>query len=169
VNNLRDMLSVHEGREAKRYPDSEGYWTIGVGHLIDERKGGSLPTFIAIALAHRGIDVYKDEAMPEDLIDQLLDHDIAEHRKLLRRFQPWVETLDPVRQAVLDDMTFNLGIEPFDNDGFKDWPIFLSQVKSGQYEKAAVNMLSTLWARQVKSRAVRLAAMMKTGQWPKGV
>ncbi len=166
MNTLAKLLELHEGRRAKRYKDSEGYWTIGVGHLIDERKGGSLPAHIAIALAHRGLDVYKDDPMPNDLIDKLLEHDIAVHRKLLRKFQPWVETLDPVRQAVLDDMVFNLGPEPFDEDGFKDWPNFISQVKRGDYNAAAVNMLSTLWASQVKSRATRLAGMMKSGTWP---
>lgn len=166
IDNERDLLSLHEGRKPKKYPDSEGYWTIAVGHLIDERKGGSLPTFIAIALAHRGLDVYKGDAMPEDLIDQLLDYDIDVHTKLIERFQPWVKGLDPVRHAVMVDMCFNLGPEPFDHDGFKDWPMFCEQVRTGQYAKAAANMRSTLWAKQVKTRATRLATMMETGQWP---
>lgn len=145
MNNLRDLLSDDEGRVKYAYQDSLGFWTIGVGHLIDKRKGG---------------------ALPEHIIDALLDYDIAEHQKLLRAAQPWTANLDPVRQAVLDNMTFNLGIEPFDHDGFKDWPMFVNQVQTGQYAAAATNMLSTAWATQVGKRAVRLAAMMRTGQWP---
>lgn len=145
MNTLRGLLSLHEGRIPYAYPDSLGYLTIGVGHLIDKRKGGKLP---------------------ERIIDLLLDHDIEEHSGLLLKYQPWVAQMDPVRQAVLYDMTFNLGVEPFDGDGFKDWPMFVRQVQTGQWAAAAANMRSTLWAKQVGVRAVRLAKMMETGMWP---
>jgi lysozyme len=39
---LRRMLEDEEGRVPHAYPDSLGYWTIGVGRLIDRRKGGGL-------------------------------------------------------------------------------------------------------------------------------
>src|SRR3546814_15181122 len=35
-------LNREEGRIPHAYPDSLGYWTIGVGRLIDKRKGGRL-------------------------------------------------------------------------------------------------------------------------------
>ena len=143
--NLRDLLILHEGRVPHAYTDSLGYLTIGVGHLIDKRKGGRLP---------------------DHIIELLLDHDIKEHSQALLRVQPWVAGLDPIRQAVMFDMTFNLGIEPFDGDGFKDWPMFVNQVRTGQYTAAAANMLSTLWAKQIGKRAARLAEMMRTGTWP---
>jgi lysozyme len=165
-NSLRSLLILHEGRRPKKYRDSLGYWTIGVGHLIDERKGGSLPVFIVSELNRRGLDVYDSDPMPEDLIDKLLDWDIAEHCAQLEKLLLWVKSLDPVRYAVIADMFFNLGPEPFDNDGIKDWPVFLGQVARGEYEAAANNMLRTLWAKQVKSRAVRLAEMMRSGAWP---
>ena len=145
---IRDLLSLHEGRIPYAYQDSLGYWTIGVGHLIDKRKGGRLP---------------------EKIIDDLLDWDIRIHASELYKALPWLHQLDEVRQCVMIDMCFNLGIEPFDGDGFKDWPIFISQVKNGEYAKAAANMRSTLWAQQVKARAVRLANMMETGEWPTDV
>lgn len=145
MNTLRELLVLHEGRVPHAYRDSLGYLTIGVGHLIDNRKGGRLP---------------------EEIIDILLDHDIKEHSDALVAVQPWVMKLDEVRRAVLFDMTFNLGIEPFDGDGFKDWPIFLGQVQSGLYNAAADNMLKTLWAKQVGRRAERLAGMMRDGKWP---
>lgn len=141
----RTLLSRHEGRIPYAYTDSLGYLTIGVGHLIDKRLGGKLP---------------------EHIIDALLDYDLDTAWAELTHAQPWVLQLDEVRQHVLLDMCFNLGIEPFDEDGFKDWPIFLRQVREGRYAEAANNMRSTLWAKQVKSRAVRLATMMETGQWP---
>lgn len=166
ILNLRDLLVLDEGRRAKKYRDSLGFWTIAVGHLIDPRKGGGLPWPISDELMRRGIDIWADEAMPEDLIDALLDYDIREHTKLIEGCQPWVAQLDEVRHALMVDMCFNLGPEPFDHDGFKDWPMFIEQVRYGKYEKAAANMLSTTWAKQVGKRATRLAQMMSTGQWP---
>jgi lysozyme len=127
------------------YKDSLGFLTIGVGHLIDKAKGGRIP---------------------EHIIDALLDYDIQTHRDELYQSAPWVLGLDDVRRAVLVDMAFNLSVEPFDGDGFKDWGIFVSQVKRKEYGAAAANMRSTLWAQQVGPRAERLAKMMESGQWP---
>jgi len=137
------MLSLHEGRIPHAYQDSLGYWTIGVGHLIDKRKGGRLP---------------------EEIIDALLDYDIKAHTRPLYEALPWLHRLDEVRQAVLCDMAFNLGV-----NGLLKWKNTLRFVEQGDYSRAAAAMRSSLWARQVKSRAVRLVKMMETGQWPKEI
>ena len=39
---LAQMLEAEEGRKRSAYQDHLGYWTIGVGRLIDRRKGGGL-------------------------------------------------------------------------------------------------------------------------------
>jgi lysozyme len=148
TDKTRKLLVLHEGRSKTLYKDSLGYWTIGVGHLVDPAKGGSLP---------------------DPIIDALLDYDIQQAWDRLVADIPWITQLDPVRQHVLLDMTFNMGDEPFDHDGFKDWPIFVQQVRTGAYRSAAINMRSTLWAKQVKTRAMRLAYMMETGEWPSDV
>jgi lysozyme len=134
------LLSLHEGRVNHAYQDSLGYWTIGVGHLIDPRKGGRLP---------------------EHIIDALLEWDIAIHWAELEEALPWVTKLDKVRQTVLLDMAFNLGVK-----GLLGFARTLAAIKAGEYQKAASHMLHSLWARQVKTRAVRLSKMMETGQWP---
>lgn len=145
INSVEALVELHEGRRSRMYRDSLGYWTIGVGHLIDPAKGGGLPAPIVTALR---------------------DFDINESRTALVRSLSWFPRLSEVRQAVLIDMCFNLGPEPFDNDGFKDWPIFLGQVERGEYAAAARNMLSTKWASQVGARATRLATMLETNAWP---
>ena len=63
--------------------------------------------------------------------------------------------------AVLIDMCVNLGL-----GGLATFRRTLSLVEDGRYEEASEQMLKSLWASQVKTRAVRLAAMMKTGEWP---
>ena len=140
---LRNLLSLHEGRIPHAYQDSLGYWTIGVGHLIDKRKGGKLP---------------------EPIIDALLDHDIRSHCAPLYDALPWLSRLDETRQAVLCDMAFNLGVA-----GLLKWKNTLAMVERGDYAAAARAMRNSLWARQVKTRAVRLSRMMETGEWPSDV
>ncbi len=147
----KELLEFHEGLRLEPYKDSLGYWTIGFGHLIDRRVGGTVPKTIPLTL---------QEA------EELLDLDLKKHKEELDRELPWAKDLDEVRYYILLDMTFNLGIEPFDGDGFKDWPIFVGQVKRGDFKSAAVNMRKTLWADQVGQRAIRLSMMMEFGKWP---
>lgn len=136
---LRAQLSRDEGRIPHAYQDSLGFWTIGVGHLIDAHKGGRLP---------------------EHIIDALLDYDIQEHTKELFARLPWISELDPARQAVLINMAFNLGVQ-----GLLTFANTLAFIKAKEYEAAAKNMLLSKWAQQVGPRATRLAKQMETGEW----
>jgi lysozyme len=134
------LLKLHEGCVDHAYQDSLGFWTIGVGHLIDVRKGGSIPPHI---------------------IDGLLSWDVEEKKRGLFLRIPWAAKLDFTRQCVLVDMAFNLGV-----DGLMLFRNMLTHVQCGRYEAAAEAMLDSKWATQVKTRAVRLAKMMETGVWP---
>jgi len=134
------LLSLHEGRRNTIYKDSLGYWTVGVGHLIDPSKGGTLP---------------------EAIIDALLRYDMTEKYEELVKTLPWVRDLDEVRQYVLLDMAFNLGVNGL--LGFKNT---LKMVQGRDYAGAAKNMLLSRWATQVGTRAKRLSVMMESGSWP---
>jgi lysozyme len=134
---LRRQLKLHEGFRSHAYQDSLGFWTIGIGRLIDKRKGGGIT---------------EDEAY------YLLENDIIEkERELFARF-PWIGKLDDARQRVLLDMAFNLGVPGL--AGFKNT---LAHVEAGRYAQAAENMLKSKWASQVGIRARRLAKAMETG------
>lgn len=139
VTNVRQLIELHEGRVPHAYEDSLGYLTIGIGHLIDQRKGGRLP---------------------DPIIDALFEHDLHEHANELFAHLSWARDLDPVRQAVLVDMYFNLRRGLL---GFKET---LRHFEAGQWDAAASAMLDSKWARQVKDRAQRLAKMVRTGEWP---
>jgi lysozyme len=136
---LRDQLIRDEGDIPHAYQDSLGYWTIGVGRLIDARKGGGLS---------------KEER------EFLLDNDIKAKTAELLKAAPWVSKLDEVRQAVLLNMAFNLGVP-----GLLKFKNTLAMVQSGEYEAASKAMLKSLWAKQVGKRAERLALQMETGIW----
>lgn len=135
---LIDELRRDEGEVLHAYPDHLGYLTLGVGRLIDKRKGGGISA---------------DESA------YLLRNDVARFVADLDRELPWWRDLDPVRQRVLINMAFNLGIK-----GLMGFRNTLRMVREGDYAGAAEGMLNSLWARQVKGRAVRLSEMMKTGK-----
>ena len=131
---LIDQLIDHEGMELEVYEDSLGIATIGIGrNLVD-----------------RGIT--EDEA--RFLCNN--DIDIVE-RELVAEF-PIVAELDSIRQRVLIDMAFNVGVPRL--TGFrKMW----AAIHCGDYAEAAVEMMDSKWARQVGRRAERLSLMMELG------
>lgn len=141
---LRQLLIEEEGRIPYAYQDAHGFWTIGVGHLIDARKGGRLP---------------------EAIIDALLEYDLAEVRTQARTI-PGYAQLNPVQRAVLGSMLFQMGLEPFDGDGVRDFRNFLRALATGDLAAAAAHGLDSKWAREDSpARARRQMRMLNSGIW----
>jgi lysozyme len=138
ITKLKAELARDEGLRLKPYLDSVRKLTIGYGRNL---------TDVGISL---------EEAA------YLLDADVARAVKDLDDALPWWIKLDEVRQRVLVNMAFNMGI--FGLLGFTNT---LNFMEMGMYEAAADGMLKSLWARQVGPRADRLAEMMRTGLEPK--
>ena len=57
-------------------------------------------------------------------------------------------------------MSFQMGV-----NGLKAFKNTLSSVANGLYEKAAAQMLDSLWATQTPERAKRLSEQMSKGEW----
>ena len=136
---LRKQLKRDEGVRESAYQDSEGYWTIGVGHLIDPAKGGKLS---------RGE------------IEYILSNDIDRAVYRLDHEYDWYSDLNDVRQEVVVNMVFNLGIK-----GFGRFVNTIDAIVRGDWLDASREMLDSKWASQVGERAIRLAHAMRTGQW----
>ena len=133
---IEKMLIFDEGLRLKPYIDTVGKITIGVGRNLDD------------------VGISKDEAL------YLLNNDIKRAKEDVKKvFGELFDELDSVRQAVLIDMMFNLGLPRFLT--FKK---FIQAVKEKDFIKASQEMLDSKWANQVKDRAKRLSFMMKTGQ-----
>lgn len=137
---LTRQLRGDEGVKAHAYQDHLGFWTIGVGRLVDQRKAGS------------GL-------RPEE-ITFLLNNDIDDRIRELGRRLPWFLALDPARQGVLLNMSFQMGV-----DGLLAFKNTLRLIERGDYAQAADNMLLSKWAGQTPQRAQRMAEQMRTGKW----
>lgn len=130
-------LKTEEGVVSHAYQDHLGYWTIGVGRLIDKRKGGGLSP---------------------DEIDYLLQNDINKIIGSLDKALPWWNTLSPNRKAALAAMAFQMGLTNLLN--FKKT---LSLMKAGRFAAASEQMLTSLWAQQTPARAKRTAELIRNG------
>jgi len=139
MTSLARQLEQEEGRVRHAYQDHLGYWTIGIGRLIDKRKGGGLS---------------------DQEIDILVANDIDAKTNEVFAALPWARDLDPARQAVLVGMAFQMGTAGL--LGFKNT---LAMIARKDYEGAARGMLKSLWAQQTPARAHRMAEQMRTGTW----
>lgn len=134
-------LRRDEGVRYSPYNDSRGYLTVGVGHLIT----GTMPGGWTFPL-------------DDGQVDALLESDLMTVYSDLDNALPWWEDLNDVRQRVICNMCFNLGLPKL--LGFTNT---LAAMRQGRYADAANGMLNSAWASQVGVRAVRLANMMRTG------
>jgi lysozyme len=152
---LEKELVRDEGERLKVYRCTAGKLSIGVGRNLED-VGIRATEEVCLGLTKlRCIDQGISRAESR----ALLANDIAECEAALDRKLPWWRNLGPVRQRVLLNMCFNMGIATLLT--FRNTLRF---VRAGDYQRAADNMLASKWRRQVGDRAVRLATMMRTGQ-----
>jgi lysozyme len=149
LESLIPSLRGAEGWSPTVYIDTTGNLTIGYGFNLGKLHVSAAGTVKVDPV--NGISVAVGE--------QLILSEVVEVITAIRASLPWWDRLDDVRQEVLADMAYNLGMP-----GLLKWPIFLRQVRTGDYASAAGNMRSTLWYRQTGRRARRLVKMMETGQ-----
>jgi len=135
INKLTQLLVQHEGTELMPYVDTTGHVTIGVGRNLTS------------------VGISWQEAMI------LLENDIQRIQKEADDNFPWFKNLSPNRQIVVLDMIFNLGLS-----GFMGFRKTISFIRRGQWENAAREMLNSIWAQQVGSRADRLSHIMLTNE-----
>lgn len=132
------QLKLHEGVKLKAYKCTADKTTIGVGRNLD------------------------DLGITEEEADYLLANDISRVKVALSREIPWMADLNDVRQRVLLDMAFNLGIS-----GLMQFKKTLKAIQDKDFERAGRMMLDSKWATQVGKRADRLSVMMNIGKDPK--
>jgi lysozyme len=130
---LRNFLIPDEGIKLFPYKDTNGFWSIGVGRN----------------LVTRGITT--EEAL------FLLDNDLDYFLNKVKEFS-FFEKLSLARQAVLIALCFNLGFK-----GLLTFKNFLLATENEDYEKGYSELLDSRWAKQVGSRANRMADIWKEG------
>lgn len=131
---LVDRLIKHEGLRLKPYTCPAGKLTIGVGRNLEDRG------------------ISEEEAM------MMLQNDILNCRKECYANFHWFGEMDELRQEVILEMCFNLGITRL-----KSFKKMLKACELKNYTLASQEMLTSLWASQVGHRAKTLAKIMEKG------
>ena len=133
VDTIADDLIKHEAFSAKPYQDINGVWTTGYGWNLE-----STPITPEAA----------EFILKEQILTAVADAE---------RYQ-WFHDLTHNRQRVIVNMIFNLG-----RTGFRRFKKTIAYIAQKDYEGAAVEMLDSLWARQVGHRANFLSELMFNG------
>lgn len=133
---LRARTIHHEGERSKPYIDSVGNVTIGMGHNLTEN------------------------GLSDKMIQELFEQDLAIAEEELRGFL-WWHKLDGVRQGVLIELNFNIGIKSFNT--FKR---MIANVELGDFRQASLELINSLWYTQVGGeRGLHMATVLETGHY----
>lgn len=127
LTRIKQMLIIMEGCKTSAYKDHLGYLTIGVGRLIDARKGGGLS---------------KDE------IDLLLSNDVNQCIMELEHHLPYFKQLTEYQQEALIYMVFQLGI-----DGFMNFKKMLKALESNDLINVEREIINSKWNEQTPTRS----------------
>lgn len=136
---LIDRLVADEDEVLHAYECPAGYLTIGVGRLIDQRRGGGIT---------------QEESR------YLLRNDIRRIVSQCESRFDWWDLLDHVRQQAIVCMAFQLGV-----NGVANFRKMVAAIKVRDFAEAARQMIDSGWHKQTKARCERMAEIMRTGEW----
>lgn len=142
MTRLRRHLKTAEGWSPVPYVDTVGVWTIGFGHAL---PGDPAP----------GLKWTKGQAetqLLKDVADAI--HDASTFA--------WFPTLDAVRQEIIVELAFNLGLPRL-----RTFKRMIAALAVKDYERAADELQDSRWYTQVGvRRGARLVGALRTGVWP---
>ena len=152
-----DKLIHGEGLVLTVYQDTLGIDTIGIGRNLKDR-GISKEELDHMDIPN--MDAIYEHGITEEDAVYLATNDVQIVEEELLKAHPCVADLDAVRQLVLVDMAFNMGV-PRLSKFKKMW----AAIHENKFDVAAKEMLDSRWANQVKSRATKLAHAMHHGEF----
>ena len=150
-------LKQDEGLRLRAYPDP-------LSPRAKTGKGSGAPWTLGYGRA-RGIS--EGQTITAATAEAWLIQDAREHNAVIHAALPWLRKLDPVRRRVVENMHFNMGWDDPKTpalEGLAQFKNTLAHIESGRYAQAAAGMKASLWAKQVKGRATRLATEMELGR-----
>ena len=147
LSRLQDLLIAHEGLRKKPYDDQTGR-----ALKRGTRLRGKLTIGVGRNLTDRGL------SRTEIMI--LFDRDITIARSGAKVYQYFADLNEP-RQAVCISMVFNCGVV-----GWSSFKRTHEALRLGDFEEASIELLDSQYATTVGDRALQLAEILRTGEWP---
>ena len=139
-------IRPNEGLRLQVYDDATGMPLVKNSHVVGNPTIGY------------GRLICVPHGITEAEAEYLLANDVEIAAEQAATLDPWPK-LDPVRQSVLIEMVFQMGIA-----GVRGFHNTLAAMSRGDYAAAAEGMRASAWARQTPHRAHMLADLMEHGQ-----
>lgn len=156
---IEKMLVNDEGVRNRVYWDSEGYPTIGIGHLIIMRKTKDMSEINRILSEHVGRQTNGSITSAE--ISQLFKQDLEKVQKDIvknSRTGPVYIKMNRSRQMAMENMSFQMGVA-----GLAQFKNTLKAMEEERWKDAYRGLQDSLWARQTPGRSQRVSKVVLTG------
>jgi len=165
-------IGINEGCKLKRYRDSLGIWTIGIGYNLE--RGDAVHMLKACGADYNA--VMADHAITDDQAHLLFGLCFGGIESAARNSLAAgvYDSMADARRFVLADLVFNLGEAGWCE--FTTTRALLSNAQQAKnngtvdvahrlFNEAADHLAGSAWANQVGDRAKRNIAMIRSGAW----
>lgn len=149
---LVDDLTRDEGYRAAPYKDSLGILTIGCGRNLEANPLTGAEWKALLDANEMMVSISKAGA------NRLLESGIQAAQVKCAGTFIWWPKLNTVRQDVLTNMVFNIGMARL-----SCFSKMLAAIARESFDEAADELLDSLYAKQVGVRAQRLSLLLRTG------
>ncbi|WDS61696.1 baseplate hub structural protein / lysozyme R [Cronobacter phage vB_Cdu_VP8] len=159
---LQKMLIFDEGYKRKVYWDTEGYPTIGVGHLIIHKRTQNMAEINKLLSQQVGREVTNGIITAEE-VTALFDKDTNQQLVDMRKYPNIMAAYNAAddntpRKWALINMSFNLGAA-----GLAKFTTSLGLMAQKKWAEASVQLKDSKWFRQVKGRGPRICNTIRFG------
>jgi len=147
-------IKKHEGVKPKKYTDSRGIPTVGVGFNLNRSDADA-----KLKSVGANPDKVKQgkQALTTEQMDSLLMGDLKTANKSASELVTNITAHPASIQGVLTEMAFNLG-----KKGLGEFKNFLGLINAKKYSEASKEMLRSAWSKQVGKRAQTLAGIISS-------
>ena len=154
IKSIIPRIKKHEGVKPKKYTDSRGIPTVGVGFNLrrpdaDKKLKSVGANPIKVKQGKQSLTDYQ--------MDTLLMGDLKTANQSASELVPNITSHPDRIQGVLTEMAFNLG-----KKGLSEFKNFLGLINTKKYDEASKEMLRSTWGKQVGKRAQTLAGIVSS-------
>lgn len=156
---IEKMLINDEGIRNRVYKDSEGYPTVGIGHLIVARK--TMDPSVINPILSKQVNREVNMSINNDEIRALFKSDLEKVQSGIiknKTVGPVYAKLNRSRQMAIENMCFQMGVA-----GVAEFKNTLRAMSEERWQDAYRGLQDSLWAKQTPGRSQRVSKIVLTG------
>lgn len=156
---IEKMLVNDEGVRNRVYWDSEGFPTVGIGHLILAQKTRDMG--VINAALSKQVGRQTSGSITSEEIKQLFAEDLKKVQTDIvknSRTGPVYIKMNRSRQMAMENMSFQMGV-----GGLAKFKNTLKAMEEERWQDAYRGLQDSLWARQTPGRSQRVSKIVLTG------